>query len=109
MVARPHRLVPATTTDEFLAELLGEVRAIRQLLAQEPAPVTPTGPGLRLVTEPVPAPEPPPMPAGGGLPVEPPRVGRGASRRAWADYATRLGVPYPKDATRSQIVAAVDE
>lgn len=39
---------------------------------------------------------------------EPPRAGRGASRSAWAAYADTLGVAYPGDAPRDDIIAAVD-
>ena len=39
---------------------------------------------------------------------EPPRTGRGASRSAWADYASRIGVEYDDGASREDIIAAVD-
>lgn len=38
---------------------------------------------------------------------EPPRAGKGSSREAWADYATRVGVELGEDATRDEIIAAV--
>jgi hypothetical protein len=52
------------------------------------------------VAEPTPAPT-------SSIP-EPPRVGRGSSRDAWAAYAEGLGVPVADDASRDDIIAAVD-
>lgn len=42
-------------------------------------------------------------------PVEPPRSGRGASKAAWAAYAATLGIESAPDASREDIIAAVDE
>lgn len=42
------------------------------------------------------------------LPEEPPRKGRGSSKEAWQDYATAVGVTFPKDATKTQIIELVD-
>lgn len=39
----------------------------------------------------------------------PPRAGRGSGRDAWAAYAASLGVEVPGDATREDIIAAVDK
>jgi hypothetical protein len=44
-------------------------------------------------------------PDGGG---EPPRSGKGSSTEAWQKYAASLGVEVPEDASRDDIVAAVD-
>ncbi|WP_409186486.1 hypothetical protein F9C11_20545 [Amycolatopsis sp. VS8301801F10] len=43
--------------------------------------------------------------------VEPPRSGKGSSVEAWRDYAEKLGwfEEIPADATRDDIVKAVDE
>lgn len=38
----------------------------------------------------------------------PPRAGRGSSRDAWAEHAEALGVTFPADASRDDIIAAVD-
>jgi hypothetical protein len=38
----------------------------------------------------------------------PPRAGRGSGRDEWAAYASSLGVAFDDDATRDEIVAAVD-
>lgn len=43
--------------------------------------------------------------AGGG---EPPRAGRGSGKEAWAEYATGLGVEFDPEASRDDIIAAVD-
>jgi hypothetical protein len=40
---------------------------------------------------------------------EPPRAGKGSGRDAWAAYAESLGVEFDEDATRDDIIAAVDE
>lgn len=39
---------------------------------------------------------------------EPPRSGRGSSVEAWRDYAVVAGVEVEDDATRDDIIAAVD-
>jgi hypothetical protein len=39
---------------------------------------------------------------------EPPRSGKGSSTEAWQRYAASLGVTVPEDASRDDIVAAVD-
>jgi hypothetical protein len=39
---------------------------------------------------------------------EPPRSGKGSSTEAWQKYAASLGVEVPEDASRDDIVAAVD-
>lgn len=39
---------------------------------------------------------------------EPPRTGKGSSGKAWRDYAGRVGVVVADDATRDDIIAAVD-
>jgi hypothetical protein len=57
------------------------------------------------VPEPNPNPNPEPTPA----PVEePPRNGPGSGREAWATHAAALGVETAEDATRDDIIAAVD-
>ena len=38
----------------------------------------------------------------------PPRAGRGSGRDAWAAYAASRGVDVPGDASREDIIAAVD-
>lgn len=50
-----------------------------------------------------PAPE-----SGDDIPEAPPRAGRGASKDAWAKYAEARGVTVPADASRDDIIAAVD-
>lgn len=40
--------------------------------------------------------------------VEPPRQGRGSGKEAWQEYATALGVSFPKDATKGQVIELVD-
>lgn len=42
-------------------------------------------------------------------PQEPPRSGRGSGVDAWREYADSLGVQYPQDATRDDIVALIDQ
>lgn len=42
-------------------------------------------------------------------PVEPPRSGKGASKAAWAEYAATLGIELDSDASRDDLIAAVDE
>lgn len=39
---------------------------------------------------------------------EPPRAGKGSGRSEWAAYATSLGIVVDPDATRDDIIAAVD-
>lgn len=39
---------------------------------------------------------------------EPPRSGAGSGKDAWKAYADNLGVDYDDDATRDDIIAAVD-
>ena len=39
---------------------------------------------------------------------EPPRGGAGVTTEAWATYAHVLGVTVPEDASRDEIIAAVD-
>lgn len=39
---------------------------------------------------------------------EPPRAGKGSGRDAWAAYAAGLGVDVDDDATRDEIIEAVD-
>ncbi len=39
---------------------------------------------------------------------EPPRGGAGSGVEAWREYATRTGVEFDEDASRDDIVAAVD-
>ncbi|MGW1998147.1 hypothetical protein [Embleya sp. NPDC001921] len=46
-------------------------------------------------------------PAGDG-PVEPPRSGPGSGKSAWAEYASARGVTVADDASREDIIAAVD-
>lgn len=43
------------------------------------------------------------------LPPEPARSGSGATRDAWATYASELGLEYGDDATRGDLIALVDE
>lgn len=38
----------------------------------------------------------------------PPRAGKGSGLPAWADYASRLGIEVPEDATREDIFDLVD-
>lgn len=52
-----------------------------------------------------PAAQPPTPPS----PQEPPRWGAGATNAAWRDYANTLGIDVPPDATRGDIITAVDE
>lgn len=40
--------------------------------------------------------------------AEPPRSGSGSTREAWATYANQTGVPVSDDATRDDVIAAVD-
>lgn len=47
-------------------------------------------------------------PVSGPVMPEPPRVGRGSGRDMWAAHAESLGVTFPDDATRDDIIAAVD-
>jgi hypothetical protein len=42
-------------------------------------------------------------------PQEPPRVGPGSSREAWAEYADAKGLTVPEGATRDQVIALVDD
>jgi len=49
-------------------------------------------------TEPAPAP----------TAEEPPRGGEGSGREAWTTYATSLGITFAEDATREDVIAAVD-
>jgi hypothetical protein len=42
-------------------------------------------------------------------PVEPPSSGKGATKVAWAAYAVGLGIEPKPDASREDIIAAVDE
>jgi hypothetical protein len=65
----------------------------------EPEPVDVDEPDGELSVEPAPAP----------IELkEPPRVGRGASAKAWAAYAEALGVELSGDMGRDDIIAAVD-
>ena len=41
-------------------------------------------------------------------PVEPPRTGRGSGAEAWREYAASIGVEHDDDATRDDIIDAVD-
>ncbi|MEU0940494.1 hypothetical protein [Embleya sp. NPDC005971] len=41
-------------------------------------------------------------------PVEPPRSGPGSGKSAWAEYASARGVTVANDASREDIIAAVD-
>lgn len=58
-------------------------------------------------TQPAPgaAPDEEPAPA----PVAPPRSGTGSGRDAWAAYADALGVEYPADAGRDDIIQLTEE
>lgn len=77
---------PADEVPEWAAALIVNPKA----WADEPAPVAePTGP------------------ATGGT-AEPPKSGRGSSREAWAVYAQARGLEVPDDASREEIVAAVE-
>jgi hypothetical protein len=40
---------------------------------------------------------------------EPPRAGKGSGRTEWAAYAAALGIHVGPDATRDDIIAAVDD
>lgn len=40
---------------------------------------------------------------------EPPRAGKGSGRNEWAAYAASLGIAVDPDATRDDIIAAVDD
>ena len=42
------------------------------------------------------------------LPPEPARSGAGATRDAWATYASELGLEYAEDATRGDLITLVD-
>lgn len=48
-------------------------------------------------------------PAGPVDAVAPPRAGRGSGRDEWAAYAAELGLAVGPDASRDDIIAAVDE
>jgi predicted component of type VI protein secretion system len=61
----------------------------------EPTPVE--------ITEPAPADPPAPQPD------SPPTRGKGSGLEAWQAYATAVGVSYPADATRNDIIAACRE
>ena len=39
---------------------------------------------------------------------EPPRRGPGSGEEAWRKYATRIGVTFPEDANKGDILALVD-
>jgi hypothetical protein len=39
----------------------------------------------------------------------PPRVGKGSSREAWAAYAEASGVEVPEDATRQDVIDALEK
>ena len=41
-------------------------------------------------------------------PTEPPRAGEGSGTGAWREYATALGLKVADDASRADIIAAVD-
>lgn len=41
-------------------------------------------------------------------PVEPPREGEGSELEAWQEYAEAIGFDVPEDATREEIIAAID-
>lgn len=60
-------------------------------------------------TDDEPAPEPEPEPVQPGPDGQPPRSGRGSGRDAWAAYAAARGLDVPDDASRDEIIAAVDE
>jgi hypothetical protein len=67
----------------------------------------------RLGDSPVSAPAAEPVtpeanPAPAGNPGEPPRGGEGSGREAWAAHAATLGIELAEDATRDDIIAAVD-
>lgn len=64
------------------------------------------GDSPRPAADPAPAPDPEPRPANG--PQEPPRGGEGSGREAWATHAGTLGIEFAEDATRDDIIAAVD-
>lgn len=50
-----------------------------------------------------------PVSEGEGRSVEvPPRAGKGSSREAWAEYAAAVKVDVDDDATRDDIIAAVE-
>lgn len=73
----------------------------------EPAPHTPP-------SSPKPAEEPdktddPEEDAPAVSPEPPPRAGRGSSLKAWQAFADSLGVDYPADGTRDDVIAAFDE
>lgn len=53
-------------------------------------------------------PAPPPVTADPVEPHEPPRHGRGASRGAWAAYATQRGIPVTTDMGRDDIISACE-
>ena len=44
----------------------------------------------------------------GRLIAPPPKAGPGSSRDAWADYAASVGVTVDDDATRDDIIAAIE-
>ena len=41
-------------------------------------------------------------------PAEPPRAGEGSGTERWREYATALGIKLADDASRADIIAAVD-
>lgn len=59
---------------------------------------------------PVPNPEPSANPEPNPAPAaeEPPRGGEGSGREAWAAYATAIGAAFNEDASREDVIAAVD-
>lgn len=45
---------------------------------------------------------------GQGEAEEPPRAGKGSGREAWVTYAETVGIEHDEDATRDEIIAAID-
>jgi len=87
---------------------------------REPQPASPPPARQVEVHEPAPPPTPPPeepapnpgsdpaaVPtAGGGRPDSPPRAGRGSGLDVWRQWADQVGVAYPAEGRRDDIVAA---
>lgn len=78
------------------SEVTSDVTTPRKI--QEPAPGGPPN-GTEAVEEPAPDIE-------AGADPAPPRVGRGGSTEAWADWAARRGVLVEPGQSRNQIIAA---
>lgn len=121
--SRPELGTPVGVEGPWLAAILGVLDDIADTLRDrlpspamgggQPAPVAePAAPEASGAARPVrePAPVVPPEDSGPAEaappPSAPPRAGRGSSLDAWRGYADAVGVTYPADAGRDDIIAA---